>query len=129
IKDFTTHDSLPLILFSGDSTVFGFNFFTADNKAVQTNNLYFTPSSDATDYIVTGDPQSVILRLLAGDDRYIEYKYTLEPGKYSVGFDVTFRNMNGILPANQNSIELDWRMYIPQQEKGRQNEEMYTTIK
>ncbi len=37
--------------------------------------------------------------------------------------------MNGILPANQNSIELDWRMYIPQQEKGRQNEEMYTTIK
>ena len=129
IKDYTTHDSLPLILFSGDSTVFGFNFFTADNKAVQTNNLYFTPASDVTEYLVTRDSQSVILRLLAGDDRYIEYKYTLEPGKYSVGFDVIFRNMNGILPANQNSVELDWRMYIPQQEKGRQNEEMYTTIK
>jgi len=129
VKDYTTHDSLPLILFSGDSTVFGFNFFTADNKAVQTNNLYFTPASDVTDYNVTDNPQSVVLRLLAGDDRYIEYKYTLEPGKYSVGFDVKFRNMNGILPANQNSIELDWRMYVPQQEKGRQNEEMYTTIK
>jgi YidC/Oxa1 family membrane protein insertase len=71
----------------------------------------------------------VILRLLAGDDRYIEYKYTLEPEKYSLDFDVTFRNLAEILPANQNSITLDWRMYIPQQEKGRQNEERYTTIK
>ena len=129
LKDYTTHDSLPLILFSGDSTVFGFNFFTADNKAVQTNNLYFTPVSDTMNYTVTEEPQSVILRLLAGNDRYIEYKYTLQPGKNSVDFDVTFKNMNGILPANQNSIELDWRMYVPQQEKGRQNEEMYTTIK
>ncbi|HOX75124.1 MAG TPA: membrane protein insertase YidC [Bacteroidales bacterium] len=129
VKDYTTHDSLPLILFSGDSTVFGFNFFTADNKAVQTNNLYFTPVSDTKEYRVTTDPRDVVLRLQAGDDRYIEYKYTLEPGKYSVGFNVTFRNMTGILPANQNSIELDWRMYVPQQEKGRQNEEMYTTIK
>ncbi|HPY68255.1 MAG TPA: YidC/Oxa1 family insertase periplasmic-domain containing protein, partial [Bacteroidales bacterium] len=32
LKEFVTHDSKPLILFSGDSTVFGFNFFTADNK-------------------------------------------------------------------------------------------------
>lgn len=129
VKDFTTHDSLPLILFSGDSTVFGFNFFTADNKAIQTNNLYFEPASEERDFQVTTEPQSVILRLAADESRYIEYKYTLAPGKNSVDFNVAFKNMEGILPANQNSIELDWRMYIPQQEKGRQNEEMYTTIK
>ncbi len=80
-------------------------------------------------YLASSEPKTVILRLLAGDDRYIEYKYTLAPGKYSVDYDVTFKNMEGILPANQNSIALDWRMYIPQQEKGRQNEENYTTIK
>ena len=53
LKDYRTYDSLPLILFSGDSTVFGFNFFTADNKAVQTNNLYFKPVSDEKSYVVT----------------------------------------------------------------------------
>ena len=129
LKDYTTHDSLPLILFSGDSTVFGFNFFTADNKAIQTNNLYFSPESDERNFQVNAEPLSVVLRLPAGEERFIEYKYTLEPGKYSVDYNVTFRNMEGILPANQNSIELDWRMYVPQQEKGRQNEDMYTTIK
>ncbi|MDX9802096.1 MAG: hypothetical protein RBT69_12255, partial [Spirochaetia bacterium] len=46
VKDFTTHDARPLILFSGDSTVFGYNFFTSDNKAIQTNNLNFTPLSE-----------------------------------------------------------------------------------
>ncbi len=130
LKEYTTHDSLPLILFSGDSTNFGFNFFTADNKAVLTNELFFIPEREKKYYVVESEPQSVVLRLPADDDnRYIEYKYTLAPDKYSVDFDVTFKNLNTILPANQNSITLDWRMYIPQQEKGRQNEENYTTIK
>jgi YidC/Oxa1 family membrane protein insertase len=128
LKEYRTFDSLPLILFSGDSTIFGFNFFTADNKAVQTNNLYFKPVSDQKSYIVGSQAQSVILRLMAGDDKYIEYKYTLAPDKYMVDFDVNFKSMEGIMASNQNNITLDWKMYIPQQEKGRQNEENYADI-
>jgi YidC/Oxa1 family membrane protein insertase len=128
LKDYRTYDSLPLILFSGDSTIFGFNFFTADNKAVQTNNLYFKPVSDQKSYKVVSHPESVVLRLFAGDDKYIEYKYTLAPDKYSVDFNVNFKLMEGIIASNQNSLTLDWKMFIPQQEKGRQNEENYSTI-
>ncbi|MFZ0283095.1 MAG: membrane protein insertase YidC [Bacteroidales bacterium] len=129
LKDYKTHDSLPLILFSGDSTVFGFNFYTSDNKAVQTNNLYFKPVSDNRVFSVTSQPESVILRLMAGENKYIEYKYTLAPDKYMVDFDVTFNSMENIVASNQNSLTFDWRMYMPQQEKGRQNEESYSTIK
>lgn len=129
LKDYRTFDSLPLILFSGDSTIFGFNFYTTDNKAVQTNDLYFKPVSDIRSYEVTTTPQIVQLRLRAGEDKYIEYKYTLAPDRYIVDFDVTFKSMESIIASNQNSLTLDWRMYIPQQEKGRQNEEYYTTIK
>jgi YidC/Oxa1 family membrane protein insertase len=129
LKDYKTFDARPLILFSGDSTVFGFNFFTNDNKAVQTNNLFFKPVSDTKSYKVGSQPESVVLRLFAGDDKYIEYKYTLAPDKYAVDFNVTFKSMEGIIAANQNSLTLDWKMFIPQQEKGRQNEENYSTIK
>ncbi len=128
LKDYRTYDSLPLILFSGDSTVFGLNFFTADNKAVQTNNLYFKLASDKKSFIVNSQPQSVILRLMAGDDKYIEYKYTLAPDKYIVDFNVSFKSMEGVIASNQNSLTLDWKMFIPQHEKGRQNEENYSTI-
>jgi YidC/Oxa1 family membrane protein insertase len=129
LKEYTTYDSLPLILFSGDSTVFGFKFFTADNKAVETNNLFFTPVSEEKSFVADQVAKTVSLRLNADNGRFIEYSYTLAPDKYSVAFNVTFKNMQEILPANQNSISLDWRMYIPQQEKGRTNEETYTTIK
>jgi YidC/Oxa1 family membrane protein insertase len=129
MKDYRTYDSLPLILFSGDSTVFGFNFFTADNKAVQTNNLYFKPVSAQKLFDATSRTQSVVLRLMADSNKYIEYKYTLAPDKYMVDFDVIFKSMDGIIASNQNSLTLDWKMYIPQQEKGRQNEENYSTIK
>jgi YidC/Oxa1 family membrane protein insertase len=129
LKDYRTYDSLPLILFTGDSTVFGFNFYTTDNKAVQTNDLYFTPVAEGRTFAVTAQPQSVRLRLMAGEDKYIEYKYTLAPDKYMIDFDVTFKSMESIIASNQNSLTLDWRMYVPQQEKGRQNEENYTSIK
>ena len=128
LKDYKTFDAKPLILFSGDSTVFGFNFFTNDNKAVQTNNLYFKAVSETKSYVVRSSAQSVILRLSAGDDKYIEYKYTLAPDKYTVDFNVTFKSLEGIIASNRNSLTLDWKMYMPQQEKGRQNEETYSTI-
>jgi YidC/Oxa1 family membrane protein insertase len=128
LKDYKTFDAKPLILFSGDSTVFGFNFFTSDNKAVQTNNLFFKPVSETRSYVVRSSAESVILRLNAGDDKYIEYKYTLAPDKYTVDFNVTFKSMEGIIAPNQNSLTLDWKMYMPQQEMGRQNEEQYSTI-
>ena len=129
LKDYRTHDSLPLILFSGDSTVFGFNFFTIDNKAVQTNNLFFVPQTDKNVIDASSSEQSLSLRLMAGADRYIEYKYTLAPDKYMVDFEVSFKSMGAVVASNQNMLTLDWKMYMPQQEQGRENEESYTTIK
>ncbi len=129
LKDYRTYDSLPLILFNGDSTVFGFNFFTVENKAVQTNNLYFKPLTTEKSVVVSSQPQSVRLRLNVDTGKYIEYTYTLAPDKYMVDFNVKFNSLENIIAPNQSSITLDWKMYIPQQEKGRKNEEYYTTVK
>ena len=129
LKEYRTHDSLPLFLFSGDSTIFGFNFFTYDNKPIKTNDLFFEPVDDRTSFNAINASESVVLRLMSGENSYIEYKYTLAPDKYMIDFDVIFKSMEGIIAANQNKIGVDWKMYIPQKEKGRQNEENYSTIK
>lgn len=129
LKEYQTYDSRPLILFDGDSTVFGFNFFTSDNKPVQTNNLFFSVTPDLRHFVVTDQPLTVSLYLHADRNKYIEYKYTLSPQRYMVDFQVNFISMEGVVAQNQNTITFDWRMYLPQQEKGRQNEETYTTIK
>jgi YidC/Oxa1 family membrane protein insertase len=129
LKKYKTFDSQPLILFNGDSTVFGFNFFTVDNKAVKTNDLYFKPVSQQRSFEATTQSQTVSLRLFADSGKYIEYTYTLAPDKYMVDFNVKFVSLENIIAANQSNIALDWEIYIPQQEKGRKNEDQYTAIR
>src|SRR5680860_1169903 len=44
LKNYQTHDTLPLMLFKGPETQFGLNFF-AQNRSIQTSELYFIPSA------------------------------------------------------------------------------------
>ena len=129
LKDYTTYDQRPLVLFDGDSTNFGFKFFTSDNQRIETNNLYFKPvnTSQVTD--ATNSKASATFRLEVSENEYIEYVYSLEPERYMVDFDVNFIGLSDVMPSNMNSISFDWKSYIPQQEKGRQNENNWANIK
>ncbi len=129
LKNYSTFDSLPLILFDGDSTVFGFKFFTWDNKPIETNNLYFLPSADAKSMVADNSSRAVSMRLQVEPYKYIEYVYTLEPNSYMVDLDINLVGMKDIFAGNLNSLDLNWEIYLPQQEKGRQNENNYTSIK
>jgi len=129
LKDYRTHDSLPVILFKGDSTVFGYKFFTVDNKLISTNDLYFKPENYTGPVVVTDQPSSLTMRLPAENGGFIEYVYTVLPGEYMVDFETRFTGMGSVIPANVTSLALDWKMYIPQQEKGKLNEDTYTGLK
>lgn len=129
LKNYNTHDGRPVVLFDGDSTVFGFNFFTIDNKAIRTDELYFTPVDYTGPAMATGGPASLTMRLEAEGGASIEYVYTMQPGDYMVNFDTRFNSLSSVIPANATSLAIDWKMYVPQQEKGRQNEDMYTGLK
>lgn len=129
IKNYQTHDSLPLILFDGDSTEFGIRFFTIDNKPIETKMFYFKPVKEKTGFDASGSTQSVPLRLEVDEDRYIEFLYTLEPGSYMVDLDITLFGMDEIIAGNVNSLDLNWEIFMPQQEKGRHNENDYSSLK
>jgi YidC/Oxa1 family membrane protein insertase len=129
LKDYKTYDSLPVILFNGDSTVFGYKFFTTDNKAVVTNDLFFT-AENYTGPVVAGDqPASLSMRLNSPGGASIEYTYTLRPDDYMIDFETKFINTGSVIPANTTSLVFDWKMFVPQQEKGRMNEDNYTELK
>jgi len=129
LKQYMTHDTLPLILFDGDSTIFGLQFFTLDNHPIETNRLFFTPQSDAKYLLADNEPVRLTMRYDAGDDRYIDFIYTLKPEGYLLDLDIKFSGINKMIGRNINSIDLAWEMFLPQQEKGRQNEDYYTAIK
>jgi len=129
LKDYRTFDSLPVVLFNGDSTIFGYNFFTADNKAISTNNLYFVSENGSNPIVVTDSPKSLSMRLLADNGASIVYTYTIHPDEYMIDFETKLVSMDSIISPNTSSLVFDWKMYIPKQEKGRQNEDTYTSLK
>ena len=127
LKSYKRYDQSPLILFDGDSTIFGFRFF-AQNRSIATNNLYFEPQTESSHIQVTGDSAILVMRLNVGENAFIEYRYTMLPHDYMMGFDVTLSNINQFLPTNQTIIDFDWQTYSPRQEKGVKNETQYTQI-
>ena len=147
LKDYQTYDSLPLMLFDGDDNLFGFNFFS-QNRSIRTDDLYFVPSADQDDLVVTGPAvkkgklgneeyneengggsESVSMRLNAGEGRYLQYKYTLKHNSYMVGFDVNSVGLNQLLSQNANYLNFNWGFSAPRQEKkSKYGEDRYTTI-
>ena len=111
---------------------FGLSFYLKNGlKNVPVNTL---------DYVFTAQPvvgeadgaKSVVMRLPVAERAYLEYRYliydTEAPERdYLVDFDVRLVNMAPEM-ANQTQIQIDWANTTFQNEKGFQNENMYTTL-
>ncbi|MFC2097814.1 membrane protein insertase YidC, partial [Bacteroidota bacterium] len=128
LKDYKTWDDQPLLLFDGDSTRFGLNFYS-NNRSIATNNLFFQSTNNNKNIVIDRTPKSISMRLYAGEGNkhYIEYIYYLEPDSYKVGFQIKMEGMDQIMRSD-SKIELDWEQKIRAAEKGRSNEIRYTNI-
>ncbi len=129
LKKYKTWDGKPVILFHGDSTEFGFRFFTAANRLIDTKDLYFTPVTDTGHIVVEDSSYTAVLRLKIGENEYMDYRYTIPRNQYMIGFDVEMHGMDSLIARNLTDLSLKWKIYMPQQEKGRTNEDYYSTIK
>jgi len=126
IKEYKTYDSLPLVLFTGDSVIFGLNFFS-QNRTISTNELYFKPSVDMKTIVADNSEKTLTMRMEAEGGGSIEYRYSVQPGSYMVDFDIVLEGMESIT-NNYNTIDLEWELNSPQLEKEAKNENYYTTI-
>lgn len=125
LKEYKTYDKNPLILFEGDSSMLGLEFFS-DGKTISTNNLYFETDAKSKDIVVTDAAQTVKFKLLVDSlGGFIEYSYTLYPDSYFLDFKI---NMNGMDQYRTDNVQLKWEIYSPQQEMGRTNESSYTNL-
>lgn len=126
LKKYKTFGKQPVVLFDGDSTQFGLNFYY-QNKPVSTNSLYFNPSDDIT-HNATASKDSLGMRLALSENKYIEYRYIVEPGSYMVGFAMQLVGMKEMVTRDPSSLDFTWEMNIPQHEQLKKNENQYTTL-
>ncbi len=147
LKNYQTHDSLPLILFDGPKTLFGLNFF-AQNRSIQTDQLYFKQLGGRSKIVISGPEikkgdegkikfnkenpggkESVTFRLEVAPGKYMEYVYTLAYNSFLVDFDLNIQGMNQYIASNQSYLNFSWAIDVPRQERpSRFGEDRYTNI-
>lgn len=76
--------------------------------------------------------QKLAMRLEVASGSYLVYEYVLYDDKtpsrdYMVDFDIKFENMSQLM-ANQSTLNLLWSARTYQNERGYQNENLYTTV-
>ena len=124
LKEFQTHDSLPLNLFDGDSTIFALQFF-ADNRSINTGELYFDPTITKATDDEGRTFQQLVMKMDISESSFISYTYRLYDGDYMLDFDM---RLKGLDRYRTDRMEFKFDFYAPSQEKGFQNEGMYTTL-
>ena len=116
LKEYQTHDSLPLDLFDADSSRFNLQFTTG--QFINTAELYFKAENHGN---------TLSMKLLADANHYVEYVYTLTDD-YLIDFDINFIGMESLIASSANYMNLEWQMKTPQTEKSKSNQDMYTGI-
>lgn len=127
LKEYRTHDSLPLVLWKEKESVLGMNFY-AQNKEINTENFLFVPSTTTTTLYAKEQAQTLTMRLYTDSTKYIEYQYSLAPDSYMVDFNIITHNMGDVIASNSSFLTLNWGVNMPQLEKSKDFENRYTGI-
>lgn len=118
IRDYMTYDSTALYLIKPEMSEYGITVYAGEN--INTTNFVFDVA-ESTD-------SSLVMRLPFAGGGYIEQKYTLAPGSYMVKNELSFVDMQEIVPRNVTRFDIDWSAVIPRLEKGYKNEMQYSKL-
>ncbi len=132
LADYTTYDSMPLVLITPSADNMNLVFSTNDNRVINTKDLYFTPYVDgqpvegSKQIGIDGDSLTVSYRAYAqqttdtvaeeGDKGYVEFLYTFYPDRYEVGYHINFCGMSQVIRSD-NYIDFTWKNHMNRQEK------------
>ncbi len=119
LKEYKTYSQEPLILFTNDdSGTFGLELVSA-GKPLITDEMFFKPNFDRKKIQVTGGEQKIQMRLYAGNNKYIEYCYTVRADDYMIDFDINIVGLRDELDSNPYAT-LRWNQLVPSLERGRE---------
>lgn len=105
----------PLHLLEDEKDRFEY-LFTINNRAISTQDLYFTSTIDGNE---------IRFRAATSTGGYIDQIYTLVPDSYQIEYQVSWENIPN---ANQQTVTLNWLTHLDKLEKNTTFERTYSTI-
>jgi YidC/Oxa1 family membrane protein insertase len=109
-------------LIKNNNVNFNLQLQTKDNRVLNTKDLFFEPTLSKV-----GENQILSMKLKAGANSYLEYKYVLKPKEYMLDFDIQSQALNSTLNTS-NVADLQWDLKTYRNEKSISYENRYAEI-
>ncbi|AXB57119.1 membrane protein insertase YidC [Flavobacterium fluviale] len=109
-------------LIKNNNSSLNLQLLTTDNRTLSSKDLYFEPTLEKI-----GADQVLSMRLKAGANEFLEYKYILKPNDYLVGFDIRSQGLNRVLNSAK-PVDLQWDLKTYRNEKSISYENRYAQI-
>jgi YidC/Oxa1 family membrane protein insertase len=121
LKKYKRYDQSPLILMDGNDNEFNYSFATADAKAIQTKDLFFTP-------LVSDDGKTIRMLLSLEGGHFMEQRYTLNSETGTLDYKLELNGLQNIIAPSNNYLDLSISQHAMLQEKSLEAEKRTSTI-
>ena len=118
INDYKSYDSTDLYLIKPEMSQMGISIFAGEN--INTKDFVFR--------VAEHNDSLIVMQLPFAEGGYIQQKYSLTKGSYMLQNELSFVNMDGVIPQNVSMLDIDWSVVIPRLEKGYKNEKQYSKL-
>ena len=118
INDYKSYDSTDLYLIKPEMSQMGISIFAGEN--INTKDFVFR--------VAEHNDSLIVMQLPFTEGGYIQQKYSLTKGSYMLQNELSFVNMDGVIPQNVSMLDIDWSVVIPRLEKGYKNEKQYSKL-
>jgi len=123
LLQYTTYDSMPLILFDQETAKMGYEFTYPSLGNLNTSDFFFA-TNEGSKTISGGDSDQITYTLEMEGGRKIENIYTISGDAYDIGMETRFYDVDGVV----TSPKLIWEMTARHNEKGIEIERNNSTI-
>ena len=114
LKEYQTYDSLPLISFDPETSIFDLSFFS-NNRIINTSQLYFEPYVNGNQISMRAYVDDINGQ--RNENRYLEFVYTIYDDNYMLDFDLRTVGLKDVIADNINYMDLNWQVDLLQHEK------------
>ncbi len=118
INEYKAYDSTDLYLIKPDMSQMGISVFAGEN--INTKDFVFQ--------VAEHNDSTIVMQLPFAGGGYIQQKYWLSDGSYMLQNELSFVNLDGLIPRNVSVVDIDWSVVIPRLEKGYKNEKQYSKL-
>lgn len=109
-------------LIKDNNADFNLQFQTKDNRILNTRDLYFEP-----EFTKEGENKVLTMRLKAGPQQFLEYRYVLEPNDYMLDFSIRSQGLSRVVNTTK-PMDLEWQLKAYRNEKSVTYENRYTEM-